>query len=177
MWVIVDVNGRALTQKIVPKMALLTPVIDLTTGIMTVTAHNTAESISIPIFESGDCNSTISSSGTTMAAQQVTVCGTKRPGAVSSQHEVNAFFSSILELPCTLVRVAQPARDHDPDHYHSDSGAGAGGGGGVSSGTVQPPSISFANDAQFLMISMESVRYLQQVCQHALNRCTECSSM
>ena len=149
-----------LTQKAYPRMVLIKPMIaysevyshlsrptdtpssGVSCPIMRVTAPDMPV-LNIPLEEAD------SQAGIT---QPIRVCGRKCSGYISTQREANELFSHFLGVPCCLIR----------NHSHR-----LGPGPGMGSGAEQEeaaPSVSYANDAPFLLLSRESVLGLLQVC-------------
>ncbi|KAH8163517.1 hypothetical protein CIB48_g4710 [Xylaria polymorpha] len=98
-------TGLALSQKRYPRMALIRPSIDFSTGQLTVSYNgplpNTAQSeISVPLsmnpnlFLSADASKTIESR----------VCGDGISTTIYKSTDITNFFSDILGVPCALAR-------------------------------------------------------------------------
>ena len=138
-WAIVDSTSMVLTQKKFPSLSLLKVSIDLDKHHLTISydkgSNNDYTSITIPIADSDDDDQ-----------QAVRVCG-RHCNAGKSSLEVNQWFSDYLGIPCSLVRISNISKDN----RNSDNRDGKDGKDGK---------ISFANDAQFLIVSAESLMML-----------------
>ncbi|KAI5861704.1 PLP-dependent transferase [Durotheca rogersii] len=98
-------TGQALSQKHHPRMALIRPVVDFSSGKLRVSYQgswpiNGPTRISVPL----SANPGLFRAGVPSAAMASRVCGEVISAQVYTSSEVNDFFSTILEVPCALAR-------------------------------------------------------------------------
>lgn len=110
-------TGQALSQKRYPRMALIRPVIDFKAGVLRVhyfgeLPPGVAREISIPL----SANPTLF---TEAEARSVSsrVCGDAIIARTYAVHEINNFFSTILNITCSLARF--PAGGSGPSTRHA----------------------------------------------------------
>ncbi|PYH40509.1 putative molybdenum cofactor sulfurase protein (HxB) [Aspergillus saccharolyticus JOP 1030-1] len=99
-------TGAALNQKRYPRMALIRPTIDLVRGLLRITcggassAHH--KTLEIPLRREN--LNLVSTSLCQNSSKPSTVCGDQVIVQAYTSHEVSSFFSSFLNVPCTLAR-------------------------------------------------------------------------
>lgn len=109
-------TGQALNQKRHPKMALIRPSLDFERGELRVSyaskmpAHLPGE-IGIPLSK----NPSLFDSPT-IRSRSSRVCGEEVQAQTYSSHEINAFFSDILGVPCVLARFPPGGRGQSMRH-------------------------------------------------------------
>ncbi|KAL9105881.1 MAG: hypothetical protein Q9227_008992 [Pyrenula ochraceoflavens] len=110
-------TGAALSQKQYPRMALLRPGIDLQKRVLQVAcpeADWSESKLEIPLDEEEPA----SSAGNWLpCANKSKVCNQEMKVQVYQSSEVAAFFSEILQVPCTLARLPSETSQHhlEPD--------------------------------------------------------------
>ncbi|PLB39844.1 putative molybdenum cofactor sulfurase protein (HxB) [Aspergillus candidus] len=112
-------TGATLNQKRYPRMALIKPFIDLTLGVLRITAGDAVLEVSLDRGHT-DRNPTCTTSLCQSASKPSTVCGDRVVVQAYTAPAVSAFFSSFLDVPCTLARFPP---------LPEKMGAGGGGGG------------------------------------------------
>ncbi|KAI1329596.1 MOSC N-terminal beta barrel domain-containing protein [Xylariaceae sp. FL0255] len=96
-------TGRALSQKQYPRMVLIKPTIDFSTGQLNVAYHQTLPGfpnnrISVPLSANPNL---FKFKDTAMTSR---VCGEEVSIKIYHSKEVNSFFSAVLGVPCALAR-------------------------------------------------------------------------
>ncbi|KAF0738799.1 hypothetical protein Ae201684_005411 [Aphanomyces euteiches] len=134
-WALIDpASGKVFRQKDMPQMTSIHPVIDLENQVLVVSSPLTSLA---PL--------TISLSYVPTVSRALTVCSIPSEGG-SYDDFVNKWFTCVLGRPCNLVRVIpDKVRPSGAKLRHNASGKS---------------SIGFANEAQYLLISRESVEGL-----------------
>ena len=149
-WIVMNfANGKALSQKRFPKMALIRPSIDLATRKMTVSIAGSSTSVAVDLEDDSQYLDDASSS---ISAE---VCGAEiRPRAHKCEI-LRRMLTDLLGVSCTLARQATEVSRHSK----------------LDSGSDKIPLI-FSNESPFLMINSASVdkvsRWIQQDSQPAL---------
>lgn len=148
-WTLLDsTTGNAMSQKRWPRMVLIRPRIDRAKNEMTVSAPGM---IDLVVDMSRASDSTDGKAATTAATCDTRVCG----DVVTVTHvsaDADEWFSTFLNHPCELHRVADSSDSGDPTgrarrHAHSHSST---------SGPPQP--LLLSNESPFLLISASSVQ-------------------
>ncbi|EFJ48731.1 hypothetical protein VOLCADRAFT_40621, partial [Volvox carteri f. nagariensis] len=125
-WALVDDGGKVLTLKQCPRMALVRPVVDLTRGTLTIHAPH---DIHIPPLE-------LAIPGLFHSCRRI-------PQVVTEgDTRVRQWFGRTLGAPCRIVQQRTGA-----------SALEAGGGGKGAAAAEGEPSVGFANDGQYLLVS------------------------
>lgn len=97
-------TGQALSQKRHPRMALIHPAIDFTSGQLRVSYRGPSElglaEISVPL----SANPSLFQDNTTFKWMASRVCGEEISVQIYTSNEVNDFFSTVLGVPCALAR-------------------------------------------------------------------------
>jgi molybdenum cofactor sulfurtransferase len=98
-------TGQALSQKRYPRMALIRPFIDFEVGVLRVRYHGVRpqgvpEEICVPLSANPSC---YRPQDATRGLSSL-VCGDAIVARTYASQEVNAFFSSVLGVPCALAR-------------------------------------------------------------------------
>eukprot|EP01029_Cantina_marsupialis_P026837 TRINITY_DN730_c0_g1_i1.p1 TRINITY_DN730_c0_g1~~TRINITY_DN730_c0_g1_i1.p1 ORF type:complete len:766 (-),score=207.58 TRINITY_DN730_c0_g1_i1:448-2745(-) len=138
-WMLVDAStGRSLTQKQIPAMCLLQPSIDLKTMIMNV-SYPESGSIDIPLIDES----------LNAVCDDPEICGNKRPSNDCGD-EASRFFSSILGRPCYLVRSSKNKNSSTKKNTATKRRG------------QKTEQKNFANSAQFLLSSVESILDLEK---------------
>ncbi|KAJ1035422.1 hypothetical protein NDA13_000837 [Ustilago tritici] len=149
-WIVMNLaNGKALSQKRFPKMALIRPSIDLATRKITVSIADSSTSVAVDLEDDSQYVDDASSS---ISAE---VCGAEiRPRAHKCEI-LRRMLTDLLGVSCTLARQTTEVSRHSK----------------LDSGSDKIPLI-FSNESPFLMINSASVdkvsRWIQQDSQPAL---------
>ncbi|KAI5332642.1 hypothetical protein L3X38_022771 [Prunus dulcis] len=139
-WVLTSLSGEILTQKKVPEMCFISTFIDLDKGIMFVKSPRCQ--VKLPInFITDSCNG---------GSEQIKLNG-QRYEVQSYKNEVNIWFSNAIGRPCTLFRCFSSNHNFCLNKIKS-----------ASMGREVQSMLNFSNEAQFLLISEESVSDLSQ---------------
>jgi molybdenum cofactor sulfurtransferase len=108
-WCLIHLStGAALSQKRYPRMALIRPLIDLDRGVLLISRGppgTDQESLDISISRD-DKNLAITELCKNIIKKSSTVCGDKVTVQVYSSPSISAFFSTFLNVPCTLARFS-----------------------------------------------------------------------
>lgn len=134
-WILKSLTGEILTQKKVPEMHLITTFIDLSQGILFVESPRCKRKLRINLKSDSYCGG---KEAMDLQAQRYEVQG--------YHNEVNIWFSNALARPCTLLRCSS-------SQYYSCLGKR----GSVGMCRDVETRLNFVNEAQFLLISEESV--------------------
>lgn len=153
-------TGEALIQKRYPRMAMIRPSIDLDQRLLNV-QHNIdgckAKTLKISL-DSELGNTKLVQTCDISTIRSATVCGEHQEVRVSTSAKITAFFTSVLDVPCTLARhgiaaaadkvVSSPpeAPTHPMPGYFPDA---------VTTTTTKVTSL--ANESPILLISQSSV--------------------
>ncbi|PKY00297.1 PLP-dependent transferase [Aspergillus campestris IBT 28561] len=124
-------TGATLNQKRYPRMALIKPDIDLARGILRIAAGDAVLEVSLDRGHTDD-NPTCMTSLCQSASKPSTVCGDRVVVQAYTAPAVSAFFSSFLDVPCTLARFPP---------LSEKLGVGSGGGGRESALRAAQPGI------------------------------------
>ncbi|CAI2174189.1 11144_t:CDS:10 [Funneliformis geosporum] len=141
-WMLVDAgNGKALSQKIFPRMTLIRPVILRDKGLLLVSAPDQD-----PLYINLDPN------GVELSMYSSQVCGDKVQAFIYTSPKISEWFSSFLGLSCRLARHASMTNDSLLQRRfikpHLDASENA--------------PLSLSNESPFLMISHSSVDYVNK---------------
>lgn len=136
--------GIALTQKTHPLLSRCQPEIDLIRQEMTVLPPP-----SLPLLAPLVLSVAAGDDGST-SSLPIRVCYSQHV-AQRCEGQADAWFSAVLGVPCQLVR-----RNSTNDSNRGSSNSGS------ESGRSDNGSSSFSNSAQFLLLSINSLRLLQQ---------------
>ncbi|KAL7628568.1 hypothetical protein AAE478_000083 [Parahypoxylon ruwenzoriense] len=98
-------TGQALSQKRHPRMALIRPVIDFSSGNLRVSYLGSSPkpgpaSISVPL----SANPSLFQASATSRSMASRVCGEEISAQIYTSSEINDFFSTVLGVPCALAR-------------------------------------------------------------------------
>ncbi|BFG28744.1 hypothetical protein CerSpe_150180 [Prunus speciosa] len=134
-WVLTSLSGEILTQKKVPEMCFISTFIDLDKGILFVESPRCQ--VRLPInFSTDSCNG---------GSEQIKL-NDQRYEVQSYKNEVNIWFSNAVGRPCTLFRCFSSNHNFCLNNIKS-----------ASMGREVQSMLNFSNEAQFLLISEESV--------------------
>ncbi|XP_059443756.1 molybdenum cofactor sulfurase isoform X3 [Corylus avellana] len=133
-WILKSLTGEILTQKKVPEMCLIGTSIDLHQGILFVESPRCKERLQISL-ESESYNG---------SGEEICIRGQRYEGQ-GYNNEVNSWFSHALGQPCCLLRCSMST-----SYYLNKSGS-------VGMCRDGQSRLNFSNEAQFLLISKESV--------------------
>ncbi|XP_061345071.1 molybdenum cofactor sulfurase-like [Gastrolobium bilobum] len=139
-WILKSLSGEILTQKKVPEMGFVSTFIDLSQGLLFVESPRCKERLQIRL-ESNVYDGAIES---------IELYG-QRYEVYSYSNETNAWFSKVIGKPCTLLRYS--SFDHDFALNKTN--------GAVTCRDAKCM-LNFANEAQFLLVSEESVADLNK---------------
>lgn len=163
-WCITDAKGLALTQKAEPKLVSIHARVDVGKAVLILSADG-FDSISIPVA-AADHGSDAGTSAS-LSSMDVTVCGEECRGIpinTLSQRAsaVNEWLSRVLDRPSMLVRrVNATESDKGTARVAVASGFNPTTFFLAWPGRGKHGTVGFANDAQFLMVSEDSTRDLQ----------------
>ncbi|SPO27714.1 related to molybdenum cofactor sulfurase HxB protein [Ustilago trichophora] len=134
-WIVMNLgNGKALSQKRFPKMALIRPRIDLSSSTMTVSIAGTSHSFTLNLDDDSQYVDDPSS------GKNAEICGAEvRPQAHKSPR-LRSILTDLLGVSCTLARQATDVSRHSK----------------LGSGSRKIPLI-FSNESPFLLINSASV--------------------
>lgn len=172
-------TGAALNQKRYPRMALIRPHIDLARGVLRVVCGEaSSEQKTLEISLRREDASLVTTSLCQNAAKPSTVCGDQVVVQVYSSTAVSSFFSTFLDVPCTLARFPpQSTTRYTRRSLHSRSSTaalrrqrpveessmpGSFPSDTPLSRTPEPPPILLANESPILLISRSSVNRLNE---------------
>ncbi|KAI1767625.1 PLP-dependent transferase [Hypoxylon sp. FL1150] len=94
-------TGQALSQKRHPRMALIRPAIDFTSGQLRVSYRGSSlAEITVPL----SANPNLFQESTTSKPMASRVCGEEISAQIYTSDEINDFFSTVLGVPCALAR-------------------------------------------------------------------------
>ncbi|TGO06843.1 hypothetical protein BTUL_0453g00030 [Botrytis tulipae] len=111
-------TGQALSQKCYPRMALIKPTIDFDLGLLKVRYQgSTFPNLTDEINVSLSSDPTFYKNPNNIHSLASRVCGDAIAAQSYSNHEINDFFSKILEVPCVLARF--PAGGSGPSSRHA----------------------------------------------------------
>ncbi|CDR87361.1 related to molybdenum cofactor sulfurase HxB protein [Sporisorium scitamineum] len=139
-WIVMNLsNGKALSQKRLPKMALIRPRVDLFGRTMTISIAGTARSITVGLDDESQYVDDASE------LKKAEICGVEvRPRAHRSEM-LRSMLTDLLGVSCTLARQATDVRRHSK----------------LDSGSDKIPLI-FSNESPFLLINSASVDKVSQ---------------
>ncbi|KAL2495750.1 Molybdenum cofactor sulfurase [Forsythia ovata] len=134
-WLLKSLNGEILTQKKVPDMCYITTMIDLNLGILFVESTRCKEKLQIKL-----------TSDPWISGKEEVEIHSQRYEVQAYGDEIDNWFSKAVGRHCTLVRSSGSQSNLRPN-------------GNKSPGTCRDfaTSLNFVNEAQFLLISEESV--------------------
>ncbi|KAI8495554.1 hypothetical protein Bbelb_265260 [Branchiostoma belcheri] len=140
-WMVVNESGVCLSQKREPKLCLIRPAIYLTKGVLQLSAEG-MKPLNVPLTgaKMGDMEASMC---------QSKVCGDRITG-LDCGNEAADWLTRFLGRPCRLVRQ-NPDSDRDCKVNRDGDNSADG-----------KFSLSLANESQYLLISRQSVRELQQ---------------
>ncbi|XP_054814716.1 molybdenum cofactor sulfurase isoform X2 [Prosopis cineraria] len=134
-WILKSISGEILTQKKVPQMCSISTYIDVSQGVLFVESLHCKQRLEIKLDSDVDIG----------GREDVDLYG-QRYIVHSYNEDINAWFSKATGRPCTLLRNS--TSDHDLMLYEAKD-------------TVTcrdtKSKLNFANEAQFLLVSEESV--------------------
>ncbi|KAK4439592.1 Molybdenum cofactor sulfurase [Sesamum alatum] len=147
-WLLKSLNGEILTQKKVPEMGFITTLVDLKLGRLIVESLRCKEKLQIELT-SGQC----------IAEREVMEIYSQRYEVQGYGDEVDAWFSNAVGRPCTLVRSYA-----FQNHVCSNKNRGMG------MCRDLEARLNFVNEAQFLLVSEESVADLNNRLRSKLHK-------
>ncbi|XP_028801683.1 molybdenum cofactor sulfurase isoform X1 [Neltuma alba] len=134
-WILKSLSGEILTQKKVPQMCFISTYVDLSRGILFVESPHCKERLQIKLDSDVDIG----------GREDVGLYG-QRYIVHSYDEDVNAWFSKAIGKPCALLRNS--SSDHDLILNESKDAVTC---------RDAKSKLNFANEAQFLLVSEESV--------------------
>ncbi|KAL0443167.1 UNVERIFIED_CONTAM: Molybdenum cofactor sulfurase [Sesamum latifolium] len=134
-WLLKSLSGEILTQKKVPEMGFITTLVDLKLGRLIVGSPRCKEKLQIELA-SGQC----------IAEREVMEIYSQRYEVQGYGNEVDTWFSNAVGRPCTLVR-SYAFQNHMCSNKNRNMGMCR----------DLEARLNFVNEAQFLLISEESV--------------------
>ena len=150
-WVIKSASGEMLTQKKCPRMCFIQTHIDLQLGLLRVHALHMKDELILPLTEVA-----VSQSSESISRRS---CGLNR---LKFEVQSNEWFTQALGVSCTLVRRKSAE--------HSRTGHTTNAKGYKVSAAGEDNGRSFANEAQFLLVSQASVDDLNWRLSSSTNR-------
>ncbi|TPX51163.1 hypothetical protein SeMB42_g01969 [Synchytrium endobioticum] len=146
-WMLVDENGTALSQKRYPKMCLIRPVtMNLTEEMMVLEAPGMTN-LRIYMGSISDYN---------VDSFRARVCGDRIQTFLDSRPHVSHWFSTFLDTSCQLARCNMNFEGRLDKHSHKQP----------TSNTIDSPRIAFANESQFLLVSLASFKSIKSSIYH-----------
>ncbi|XP_068479861.1 molybdenum cofactor sulfurase isoform X2 [Phaseolus vulgaris] len=139
-WILRSLTGEILTQKKVPEMGFISTFIDLSQGILFVDSPSCKERLQI----------TLESEVYEDAIEEIELYG-QRYKVYSYDNETNAWFSEAIGRTCSLLRYSSFNRDFLLKKIK-----------GAATCRDMNNKLNFANEAQFLLVSEESVSDLNR---------------
>ncbi|XP_016180066.1 molybdenum cofactor sulfurase isoform X3 [Arachis ipaensis] len=139
-WILMSLSGEILTQKKVPEMCFISTFIDLSQGILFVESPHCKERLQIKL-ESGVNHG---------AMEELELYG-QRYKVYNYSKETNVWFSEAIGKPCTLFRYSSTEHDFMLNKTK-----------GVATCRDTKSTLNFPNEAQFLLVSEESVSDLNR---------------
>ncbi|TPX33008.1 hypothetical protein SmJEL517_g03980 [Synchytrium microbalum] len=148
-WMLVDESGIAMSQKRVPRMCLIKPVrIDLLACMMVLEAPGMAQ-LKIYMGESVEEAESV----------RARVCGDRIQTFIETRTDVSSWFSTFLNMPCQLVRCnmnieSRLDKRSKKKPYNNTTT--------ISLSSIDTsPKIAFANESQFLLVSLPSYEMIR----------------
>nr|AJD81373.1 molybdenum cofactor sulfurase [Ammopiptanthus nanus] len=139
-WILKSLSGEILTQKKVPEMCFISTFIDLSQGMLFVESPRCKERLQIRL-ESDVYDDSI---------EDIELYG-QRYKVYNYSNETNVWFSEAISKPCTLLRYSSSSHDFMLNKTN----------GAVTCRDAKSM-LNFANEAQFLLVSEESVSDLNK---------------
>ncbi|RYP43651.1 hypothetical protein DL768_009804 [Monosporascus sp. mg162] len=157
-------TGQALSQKRYPRMALIRPSIDFSSGLLRVSytdiSPNKVEGeITVPL----SADPTVFSPLTASRHAASRVCGEEISAQIYTSNEINDFFSDILDVPCALARFPPgglgKSMRHAKAHLQKHQNLGGKSGPELpagAAGVVTPPDSGSETERRRILLSNES---------------------
>ncbi|MED6130548.1 Molybdenum cofactor sulfurase [Stylosanthes scabra] len=139
-WILTSPTGEVLTQKTIPEMCFISTFIDLSQGVLFVESPRCKERLQIRL-----------DSGVNHGAMEELVLYGQRYKVYNYSKETNVWFSEAIGKPCTLFRYSSTEHDFMLNKTN-----------GVATCRDTKSVLNFPNEAQFLLISEESVSDLNR---------------
>ncbi|XP_010272263.1 PREDICTED: molybdenum cofactor sulfurase isoform X2 [Nelumbo nucifera] len=135
-WILKSPNGEILTQKKVPEMCVISTFIDLNQGVLLVESPHCKEKLQINLESDS------------YGVKEEMVLHAQRYEVQGYDNEVDMWFTNAICRPCTLLRFSS---SEDPCYMNK-----------CNTGTCRDVEsrLNFVNEAQFLLVSQESVSEL-----------------
>lgn len=148
-WCIVKTGtGAALSQKAHPRMALIRPALDFSTGTLRVKVVGSEEELTVPLSKDPRYHTE------TYKPYDATVCGEKIRAKVYTSPTIAEFFTRAVGVPCTLARFPASAfKETDIRHSKRHISPSV-------KGTPRP--ILLSNESPILTISRSSLNRLNE---------------
>ncbi|KAI4315918.1 hypothetical protein L6164_023947 [Bauhinia variegata] len=134
-WILKSLSGDILTQKKIPEMCFISTSINLSQGVLFVDSPRCKEGLKIKLTLDAYCGT----------KEDIDLYG-QRYEVHNYNNEINDWFSKAIGRPCTLLRYLS----HCCDFVLKDTR-------GAVTCRVHNSELTFANEAQFLLVSEESV--------------------
>ena len=160
-WCLVHQGTRtALSQKKYPRMALLRPILELDSGLLRIRYNGPippriAHEISIPLSADPTVFQRFEEGAQSPCFE---VCGENVVAQIYASPEIAAFFTDLLETPCTLARF--PAVAAGLSARHSKAHSNVNGGPQIPNARQRP--ILLSNESPILTISRSSLNRLNE---------------
>lgn len=139
-WIVMNLsNGKALSQKRFPKMALIRPRIDLSSHTMIVSIAGTSHSFTLDLDDESQYVDNAS------GLKQVEICGMEVRPRAHRNELLRSMLTDLLGVSCTLARQATDVSRHSK----------------LDSGSDKIPLV-FSNESPFLLINSASVDNVSQ---------------
>ena len=170
-WCLVHQGSRtALSQKRYPRMALFKPRVDLFEGVLHVRYHGpippkALSEIRIPLSEDP---SVFDMSATNCTQYNSRVCGDGIVTKTYALSTINEFFSSLLDVPCSLVRFPASGLGPSSRHFKAHLQPYQNGQNGSPAllqamPTLAPRPILLSNESPILTVSRSSLNRLNEI--------------
>ncbi|NXR16038.1 MOCOS sulfurase, partial [Semnornis frantzii] len=138
-WMVVNQNGVCMTQKQEPRLCLVNPSIDLKKNVMVIQAEG-MDPISVSLGEN--------------TGKEVVICESKvcshRVKTYDCGGTIASWFSAFLGRPCRLIRQCSDTKNSS--HQKNTEGPAS----------TTKISLSFVNEAQYLLINVASIMQLKE---------------
>lgn len=144
-WALVGDDGHVLTQKVLPKLALVQPRVDLQQGFMQISSPTMDTDLLMPLPLASSETSSTASQGSSMHVLVCAdhVCSLQAVASDDVQQEVRRWFQQALGVRCCLVRQ-RPASRRAINPMQSGRGN-------------SQDLLGFANEGQFLLMNSASL--------------------
>lgn len=164
-WAIVDsCTGKAFSQKDLPELCFLEPVVDMKLQTLRIVHRKTNDSFVLPLYGDLAIQKSLPDEGN---VRDLKVCSGACKGRAVGE-DVSEWLSACLGRKCYLVRVSandlRPSRATEPKHSRIQQGQQDPSVAATKS-SKKEAKIGFANQAQYLLISKQSINNFNDALQ------------